>query len=107
MLVLLYTMKRDPRSLIIAVAMLFLNTKPFLPRSYLSASFRLESYSVDMMLHKLDRVNKLGAEILSMEETLLDVSDIIHYVLYGHFTLCTLIRSSRRWKMVFSTDGML
>ena len=35
---------------------------------------RLESYSVDMMLHKLDRVNKLGAEILSMEETLLDVS---------------------------------
>jgi len=34
---------------------------------------RLESYSVDMMLHKLDRVNKLGAEILSMEETLLDI----------------------------------
>ena len=34
---------------------------------------RLESYSVDMMLHKLDRVNKLSEEILSMEEALVDV----------------------------------
>ena len=34
---------------------------------------RLSTYSVDMMIHKLDRVNKLGDDVLSIESKLLEV----------------------------------
>ena len=35
---------------------------------------RLSSYSVDMMLRKMDRVHKLGDDVLSIESKLLEVS---------------------------------
>lgn len=34
---------------------------------------RLSTYSVDMMLHKVDRVNKLGDDVLSITSKLIEV----------------------------------
>ena len=38
---------------------------------------RLSTYSVDMMIHKLDRVNKLGDDVLSIESKLLEVCYVL------------------------------
>lgn len=53
------------------------NRKP-MDRNHLEHLYaRLESYSVDMMLRKVERVNKLSDEVLAVERDLLEVIKII------------------------------
>jgi len=54
------------------------NRKP-MDRNHLEHLYaRLESYSVDMMLRKVERVNKLSDEVLAVERDLLEVIKIIN-----------------------------
>ena len=56
---------------------------------------RLSTYSVDMMLHKVDRVNKLGDDVLSIESKLLEV-EFLQLLTLKHY-LMTLFLCIMQW----------